>query len=314
MDDHIYAKFPTIQRSKTTVFGSGVSGSTQPSRPLGPALPEPRLIRTHLLYEDGSETSRGSFTPGETSFLAPFPASHQKLAVYIEDLRLAHRPAPPALADRDARRTQLPRKTVLSKRSKRKRRVKGRKVTEQKRPRHNSPNQEPRNNVPRTRNVPLKSVFSARSNNSNRHHPSPERRHNVQNEQSLARKAPAKSTRFAAMSTPSTNRHRSPERDMLAFQSPSVSDRHGTDVGPVAQRGRKTIVIRPSPPTTPTPPPPDRHNNALALDEIAHGIARLDPPLARYSTGSNTLFLSRNLRDGWAEKVRVWDKGGTPTQ
>ncbi|KAG8748361.1 hypothetical protein FRC10_005908 [Ceratobasidium sp. 414] len=64
---------------------------------------------------------------------------------------------------------------------------------------------------------------------------------------------------------------------------------------------------------TPTPPPPD-HNDASALEEIAHGIARLDPLLARYSARSTPLFLSRNLRDGWTEKVRIWDKDGTSTQ
>ncbi|KAG9128251.1 hypothetical protein FRC07_002210 [Ceratobasidium sp. 392] len=65
---------------------------------------------------------------------------------------------------------------------------------------------------------------------------------------------------------------------------------------------------------TPTPPPPEQPNNTLALGEIAHGIARLDPLLARYNIRSNPLFLSRNLRDGWVEKVRAWDREGTTVQ
>lgn len=52
-------------------------------------------------------------------------------------------------------------------------------------------------------------------------------------------------------------------------------------------------------------------SSRLALDAIAQGIFRLDPPLARYSLRSTPLFLARNLRDGWAGKVWTWDQAGT---
>lgn len=52
-------------------------------------------------------------------------------------------------------------------------------------------------------------------------------------------------------------------------------------------------------------------SSRAALDAIAQGIFRLDPPLARYSLRSSPLFLARNLRDGWAGKVWTWDQAGT---
>ncbi|KAG8702881.1 hypothetical protein FRC08_003196 [Ceratobasidium sp. 394] len=318
MDDHIRSKFPALQRSRTTVSSSGIPGSVAPLlHPTQPNVPGLRLIQIHLLYEDGSEISKGSFTPGKSDFLVRFPPAHQNLAVDTEDLRPAHRPSAPALKDQDARSIRLPRKTVVPKKVKRKRVVKGRKLTDQKRPRRDPPGRERQYNPPRRRRAPLKSVTAAQSNRGSWLPPTRERQPHVPKVQQRARRVSLKSTRFAAMSAPSTNRHESPGEDIQPLHSPPGPEhRHssGKNTGLVFQRGWKTLFGRPlSSVRSPTPQPPNR-NDAPALEEIAYGIARLDPLLARYSARSTPLFLSRNLRDGWTEKVRVWDKDGTSIQ
>ncbi|QRV74179.1 hypothetical protein RhiJN_02193 [Ceratobasidium sp. AG-Ba] len=226
---------------------------------------------------------------------------------------ISQRPAAPPLKDRGPRGAKLPRKTATFKRfKKKKRKAKGIKIVEQKRPRNDSPSRETQDAIPQQPRVPFKPLSA--SSNTRPLPLNPRRRYDAQRDQNQNQYTPYKSARIVAMSAPSAQRYSSPENNNELFRPPTpptYQGASGKDKGLVIhQRARKTLGFRsPSPAVTPIPPLPDRRELAPALEEITCALVRLDPQTARYSIRSTPLFLSRNLRDGWVERVRVWDKG-----
>ncbi|QRV88953.1 hypothetical protein RhiJN_16971 [Ceratobasidium sp. AG-Ba] len=227
MDDHIRAKFPAVQRKGTTVLGSGISGSES----LPSLSSRPNLIEVPLL-----------------------PAN-----------LISQRPAAPPLKDRGPRGVNLPRKTATFKRfKKKKRKAKGIKIVEQKRPRNDSPNREIQDDIPQQPRVPFKPLSA--SNNTYRLPPNPRRRYDVQRDRNQNQYTPYKSARIVAMSAPSAQRYSSPENNNELFR----------------------------PPTPPT-------------YQGASGWLSISEPEKPWDF--DHLRPLRNLRDGWVERVRVWDKG-----
>lgn len=141
------ARFPTIQRSGTTISASGVSGSS--SRP--PLLSNPPALSRPIqsqsierpLYEIGSEgPSIGTFSANDNEFLVLEATIRGKyLKQHLVSRIAVSRPAAPPLEDYDARVLRLPRKTaVVFGRHKRKKKIrKSKKINENKRRRPLSP-------------------------------------------------------------------------------------------------------------------------------------------------------------------------------
>ncbi|KAF8605972.1 hypothetical protein BDV93DRAFT_543148 [Ceratobasidium sp. AG-I] len=275
-------QFPAVQRSRITVASSGISGSG--NHPLQNAQSTRRPYErtpTISLYEVGSERVTGICAVDDLKSLVLKNSLPEYTFGHITGFSSTNRPAPPPIKDWEARIKRLPRKSVMVGKSKRKKRKKARKINEQKRQRHFTPNpdEQQHNQPPRS--------------------PS----------QSLARRP------RGTHATPSLRLSANPrplnERDSSATLTEEFRRPHSRQTVGFLQRARKTVVERPLVPSaTPPPPPFDRRSYALTLDAIAQSIIRLDSALVRYSFRSAPLFLRRNLRDGWVGKVRSLDNAG----
>ncbi|CAE6474827.1 unnamed protein product [Rhizoctonia solani] len=269
------SKFPTIRRSGLTVSASGIPGApTRPanqSRVLPPSRFAPILIERDLYEADNEGPSIGKFTADNDFFILESAARRKYSVRTLVSRETPQRPPPPLLLERDNAQN-LPKKTAsgFHRSRKGKRRRKGRPTNEVKRPR-SLPEDRPKP-ARISRSVPKKSIFNA---------PPPR----------IKVKSPEKRSR--------ADTHIPPHPPLpSAIQSSPQRYR----------RARKVAFDPPHVPTATPTPPPDYRGARQALDVVAQGIFRLDPPLARYSLRSTPLFLARNLRDGWSGKIWSWDE------